>query len=452
MRRRLARTGLTLFYLAVFAAAACAQQAGKTFFLYLQNEAGAPFYVKNSDSVMSSTPAGYMIIHGLQKGQYRLTIGFPKNQMPEASFDVAVKGSGDEGFLIRKTAGGFDLVSLQDSHVIRPVATASAPGNRIVEEPPVAYAAPKKKARKQPVSPASTHMLAAADTSAPPPAPAAEDTGAFSRMLNQITGGTKAAAVPPAEGSADSGETVAPAAAAAPPMPVADTPLASVGAPPTEVPEQTDSQAEAGRTASPAPAVTAPPPAAGQPQFITFQVDSSAASRPPAAAPDTGNAAAGDSARQVRQEERALHRREQEQQPAEQEADSLDFLSAFIPKSKPAAPPVARQEAADTAQSIPNSDCVKVAGEDDFQKLRRKMASRSSERSMFDVAEKYFGGGECYTTSQIQSLTYLFMTDEYKYKFLELAYPHTADSRNFPSLIATLGDSYYRDRFKAMMK
>jgi hypothetical protein len=451
MRRRLARTGLTLFCLAVFAAAACAQQAGKTFFVYLQNEAGTPFYVKNSDSVMSSSPAGYMIIHGLRKGQYRLTIGFPKNQMPEASFDVGVKGSGDEGFLIRKAAGGFDLVSLQDSHVLKPVATASAPGNRIVEEPPVAYVAPKKKKKKQPVSPAPSQALPAADSGVPPPAPAAEDTGAFSRMLNQITGGSKPAAAPSA-GVADHGEAATAAPASTPP---ADTPAASVAMPPaSEVPEETDSQAEAGVTAAPPPAVKTPPPVARQPQFITFQVDSTQSSGTPAAVPAAGNQAADDSARQVRKEERELRRREQaaEQQAAGQAADTADVLSPFIPESKPSQPPVPEEKAADTARSIPNSDCAKVAGEDDFQKVRRKMASRSSERSMFDVAEKYFGGGECYTTSQIQSLTYLFMTDQYKYKFLELAYPHIADSRNFPSLIATLGDSYYRERFKAMVK
>lgn len=80
------------------------------------------------------------------------------------------------------------------------------------------------------------------------------------------------------------------------------------------------------------------------------------------------------------------------------------------------------------------------------------MASRSDEEGMYRIAQKYLDGGICYSTAQIQSLTYLFMTDEYKYKFLELAYPHISDASHFSQLIKTLGSDYYRGRFQAMIK
>ncbi|MGH2645077.1 MAG: DUF4476 domain-containing protein, partial [Chitinophagaceae bacterium] len=105
-----------------------------------------------------------------------------------------------------------------------------------------------------------------------------------------------------------------------------------------------------------------------------------------------------------------------------------------------------------TQTGIINSDCQQLASEDFFQKVRRKMASRSNDEGMFHLAQKYFSGGTCFSTQQIQSLTYLFITDEYKFKFLEIAYLHTYDSSHFPSLIKTLGNDYYRGRFKAMVR
>ncbi|HEX5552709.1 MAG TPA: DUF4476 domain-containing protein, partial [Chitinophagaceae bacterium] len=150
--------------------------------------------------------------------------------------------------------------------------------------------------------------------------------------------------------------------------------------------------------------------------------------------------------------QQALLADQQQAAPGDNGTATGQDLSAALPSTDHRLSEKATADSLNRTPMMMNSDCRHMAGEDDFQKVRRKMASRSSEEAMFSAAQKYFNGGTCYTTVQIQSLTYLFMTDAYKYKFLELAYPHTADAKNFPSLVKTLGSDYYRGRFKAMVK
>jgi hypothetical protein len=59
---------------------------------------------------------------------------------------------------------------------------------------------------------------------------------------------------------------------------------------------------------------------------------------------------------------------------------------------------------------------------------------------------------KCFTTDQIKNLGVLFLTDEGKYKFFDLAYPFVSDSYNFKSLELQLKEAYYIERFKAMIR
>ncbi len=83
-----------------------------------------------------------------------------------------------------------------------------------------------------------------------------------------------------------------------------------------------------------------------------------------------------------------------------------------------------------------NSDCKAFADNEDFLKLRKKMASESSNEDMIKVAKKYFRS-KCYSTAQIKDLSYLFLTDEGKYMFFDAAYAHTSDSDQYAMLRIT---------------
>lgn len=98
-----------------------------------------------------------------------------------------------------------------------------------------------------------------------------------------------------------------------------------------------------------------------------------------------------------------------------------------------------------------NSDCKEVADEKEFQKIRRKIAMQKDDENMLRTADKYFAA-TCFSTAQIQSIAYLFMADEYRYKFLDMAYGRTQDPDNFFKLEKVLSDQYYIGRFRAMIK
>ena len=100
---------------------------------------------------------------------------------------------------------------------------------------------------------------------------------------------------------------------------------------------------------------------------------------------------------------------------------------------------------------IINSDCKSLAAEEDFLKLRKKMAAKGNDDDMVTVAKKVFKS-KCFTTEQIKNLCVLFLKDEGKYKFFDAAYPFVSDSNNFSFLQTQLTDNYFINRFKAILR
>ncbi|MEO5984955.1 MAG: DUF4476 domain-containing protein [Ferruginibacter sp.] len=104
-----------------------------------------------------------------------------------------------------------------------------------------------------------------------------------------------------------------------------------------------------------------------------------------------------------------------------------------------------------SSTSMINSDCKVNAGEEDFTKLRKKMASGDKDDDMISAAKKAFKS-KCYSTNQIKNLGVLFLTDDGRYRFFDLAYPHVYDSSNFATLQQQLSDPYFITRFQAMIR
>jgi hypothetical protein len=94
--------------------------------------------------------------------------------------------------------------------------------------------------------------------------------------------------------------------------------------------------------------------------------------------------------------------------------------------------------------------CQTVANNDDFLKLRRKMAARTNDDGMLDEAKKYFKS-KCFATEQIKNLSTMFLSNAGKYNFFSAAYNYTTDVENFSSLQSELKDEYYIKRFKEML-
>jgi hypothetical protein len=98
-----------------------------------------------------------------------------------------------------------------------------------------------------------------------------------------------------------------------------------------------------------------------------------------------------------------------------------------------------------------NSNCTRVAGDEDYTKLRKRMASESDVDRMIELARKSFKK-TCFTTEQVRNLSFLFLQEDGRYKFIEEAYPFVSDSWNFKSLQSLFSSAYFINRFKALVE
>src|SRR6186997_1023487 len=100
--------------------------------------------------------------------------------------------------------------------------------------------------------------------------------------------------------------------------------------------------------------------------------------------------------------------------------------------------------------AVKSNNCKAVAVEDDFFKLRKRMAGANNDDAMITEAKKVFKT-KCFSTTQVRNLSALFLTDESKYKFFDAAYQYVSDLENFSTLQSALKDEYFINRFKAMI-
>ena len=78
------------------------------------------------------------------------------------------------------------------------------------------------------------------------------------------------------------------------------------------------------------------------------------------------------------------------------------------------------------------------------------MEAKESDEEMISEAKKAFRS-KCYSSGQIKNLSSLFLNDEGKYQFFDVAYRHVSDQHKFISLQSEIQDSYYINRFKALI-
>src|SRR5690242_18541088 len=126
-------------------------QTGQKYFVYIQNEEKTPFYVKANDRLLSGSPAGYIIVPGLQEGKNTLVIGFPKNEYPEERFTIRLGDHQDQGYLLKKSGKrSFVLYNLHDFSVLHASAAGAGEGDIAVAAAAPAADAPAPAATRKP--------------------------------------------------------------------------------------------------------------------------------------------------------------------------------------------------------------------------------------------------------------------------------------------------------------
>jgi hypothetical protein len=95
--------------------------------------------------------------------------------------------------------------------------------------------------------------------------------------------------------------------------------------------------------------------------------------------------------------------------------------------------------------------CKDSASNEDFLKLRKRMAAEDSEDGMLQKARQTFRS-KCYTTTQVRNLSFLFLNEEMRYSFLEASFSCVADKVNFGSLENLLSDPLLIKRFREIYR
>jgi hypothetical protein len=482
-----------------------AAKAQRVYFIYLQSENAAPFFVKMGDKVYSSTSTGYVILSNLKDSTYNFSVGFPGGKVAEKRFAVPIN-QGDRGFLIKNFEEGLRLFDLQSLGVIKAIAQTDLSGNtqviartdpftRLLSEAAddaslltttvvVKTDAPKKEVKKEPdtaVKPdvaleqkgePKSDVVAAVDSLAVKTAPekaAVETAKTTEPPEKEVPAKDSAVAVAPVKKEEVKAEETKTGVAKEDARKDTAVILTTQPAEPADKTEEL--QAETAKT-EPATyykrstiikrSESSTTEGFGlvyldhqeegvdtirllipnpKKAFVEEVVKESETQKPEE--PVKADP-------QIKAEEQTTNPEdpkisETSKAVAEKSAEkrTIKGLTSGLFKSPKAAAPA-------PAPAVENTSCQALATEKDFLKVRKNMAAETNDEAMIDAAKVFFRS-KCFTTEQIKNLSTLFLTSAAKYQFFDAAFRHVTDPSQFPTLQSEIKDAYYLKRFQALI-
>ena len=358
-------------------------------FIYIQTENKQPFYIKLKERLYSSSAQGYLVVPKLTEGDYKITIGFPKNEFPPKKLNITV-GKNDEGYLYKQTLNKeWALYNLYTMQMVNDVAITQAEVKSEEKDTIARNPATSNEKLIPENSPITIKKLEEAKTIVEP-VPTVVDSLV---LVNEAA--TKEPVIKPLpqlvskiSHTADAGSAfVSYAVKEEAGMDTVDIIIESVAI--NQQPTTSNQQ--------PAPTIQQPATSIQQ--------------------PTTSN-----------------------QQPATTTQQPATSIPQPVTSNQPPAAIIST-----------NMNCKKMASEQDFFQLRKKMAAASSEDEMIILATKAFRL-RCYSTVQVRNLAVLLLQDEGRYRFLDVSYAGVSDQHNFRTLRNLLTDDYYLKRFDAMLR
>ena len=362
----------------------------KQYFIYLQSEPEQAFLIKMNEKIHSSTSSGYLILSRLRDSSYNFSVGFPQNKWPEQKFIVDVKAK-DQGYLLKNFGEkGWGLFDIQTMAIQMGLAVTNSPS---------------QKTEQKEVSEFTNILSKAANDPSLKERPV---TPPLVVVKEDKKSATEQAVIKKEEPPVITKEN--------PPVKTEEVKKIPV--------EEYKKSVVTKRSENPS----------ADGLNITF-ID------------DYGNGNK-DTIRIIIPSPKTNLAEVKE--PPKEEKKFLDITeNDSVKKSEPGLEPSKTDTLPVSAAT--KSDCSFFASDNDFLKLRKKMAAETSDDGMIDEAKKYFKI-KCFTLSQIKNLSTLFLNDNGKYKFFDAAYTHVSDPDNFSSLASELKDEYYVNRFKAMLR
>lgn len=392
----------------------------KYYFVYLQTEGNQPFFVKMNKKILSSTASGYLILPKMADSTYSFAIGFPQNIWPEQNFSVAINKK-DHGYLLKNFGEkGWGLFNLQTLSV-----QMSSTANAKVNE--------QKTEISNNVS-VFTELLSKATDD---PSIKEKPVFANTEIKEEVKAQENIAKIKTEEISKELPDEKL----TQKPIEVVENTIVKKEEPAVVIQELTTIKSEDKTTSSPE-------------QFerttITKRSESSTTEGFGLVFIDEIGGGINDTIQLLIPNPRSLVTLVNEEPKDEKKfieilPDSAKKKDEIVSEDKPA------NTEAQVEKSMLNKNCNVVAEENDFFKLRKNMAAAEGDENMLLEAKNYFKT-KCFTSEQVRNLGLLFLKDEGKYKFFDLAYNYVTDTEKFIELQAELKDPYYINRFKAMLR
>jgi hypothetical protein len=424
-------------------------KAQQAHFVYLQTENGGPFYVKLNNKVVSSSSAGYLIIPKLSDGDYKLNVGFPKNEFPEEKFKITIDNK-NEGFLLKNFGEkGWGLFNMQSLAVIMGEGTntsetvsknpESDPFSKMLANVVKDSSILQKNEPVQDVVPAPTKMDSVAAIAQP------EEilfSPAKKWLSKKNKDGMEMVYIDPVVNGNDTIRIFIPIE-----KEIIKTDTTYI------VQTQNLSKPVIGENASVKDtglikdnfSIRDTSSMGNSKQESKVNTDTTA-SVPPLVSANKSPLENKNSVI-VKNDEEEKQKNEEVKQPEISQPDSTikkDKKHGETKKDELVVLPEV------VKSSTTNSDCKVFADNKDFLILRKKMASENSDDNMIKIAKKAFHS-KCFSTEQIKNLSFLFLTNEGKYRFFDEAYAFASDSDQYYTLQSQFTDSYYANRFRAMI-
>jgi len=418
---------ILLFLLVVGAFQAKSQQYRFAFFQASNNQ---PFYIRMDDTNYSSTAFGYLVIPKLIDSRHIIFVGLPNDKSSEQKFELLISGT-DRGFELKKgPSGNLRLYDWQKMSFVEPVAAEVKPKETAVEMKTDNYSRLMAGVVNDPEVARVTGAAPVPDQVVKPVASPEQPTVRSEKPVEQAPKEVSPLPKPPVDNSRTiSQSTTTPskpedstqpsAVVLAKPVPVAKKTIDSI----TEVVAKRSSDTDSGKVLK---------SDTDSPQ-ITFISDRSA-----------------NGYREILIVDR--------------NSGSSDTVQVLIPleASAPVADTVAlyrvKKESSDSGTSrevkevqLINSDCKRFASDADVDKLRIAILDANGDDSKVAEGKKVFKS-RCFSTKQIRALSELFSSDDGRLKFFEASYPFVSDSGNFKTLVSLLEDTFYINRFKALVR
>jgi len=384
-------------------------------FVFIQADNKQPFYVSVEGKLYSSTATGYLIIPKLADGSYNLTIGFAQNAFPEQTFTTVVENK-DLGFELKnfgdKGWGLFNLQSLNISmattastDVVAKALSEISPAK--IEEPVISFPAKKVASEAPKVS---------------------SDNASGQSTTNAAIPGEQ---VKPVDSSVLVTEKT-----------VAESPAVAAKAGDKNKDEKSPGVKKVAEVTSEEGVQLSFVEGSGKNADTIHVVIPSAPAETSPAAKTPSTVEAGNS--NVKNNSSAT---EGVGSPAENSGkNDLKFLEMNSTGRKDSAEVLPKE----TSRIMENSNCKNIATDDDYAKLRKKMAVETSDEKMIAEARKYYKN-KCFTTEQIKRLSTLFLSDEGRFNFFNASLVSVADAAQYHTLQTEFIDPVFVTRFKNLL-